>query len=172
MDTAPILDACCGGRMFWFDKSHPGVTYMDNRVTGPLETGKGRNMRMFECAPDVVADFKDIPYPDESFWHVVLDPPHLLRAGVGSYMGRKYGILAKGWQRELHDGFAECMRVLKPYGTLILKWSEHDIPVGEVIKAIGYGPLYGHRSGKKSKTHWMAFVKGVSRTAAQGRLEL
>ncbi|NBJ75120.1 SAM-dependent methyltransferase, partial [Neglecta sp. X4] len=25
-----ILDACCGGRMFWFDKQNPFVTYMDN----------------------------------------------------------------------------------------------------------------------------------------------
>ena len=22
-----ILDACCGGRMFWFDKKHPNVLY-------------------------------------------------------------------------------------------------------------------------------------------------
>ena len=26
-----VLDACCGSRMFWFDKSHPSVVYMDNR---------------------------------------------------------------------------------------------------------------------------------------------
>lgn len=23
MKRAKILDACCGGRMFWFDKAHP-----------------------------------------------------------------------------------------------------------------------------------------------------
>ena len=27
----PILDACCGSRMFWFDKDNPNVTFMDIR---------------------------------------------------------------------------------------------------------------------------------------------
>lgn len=31
MKMAKILDACCGGRMFWFDKAHPDAVYMDNR---------------------------------------------------------------------------------------------------------------------------------------------
>lgn len=26
-----ILDACCGSRMFWFDKEHPAAVFMDNR---------------------------------------------------------------------------------------------------------------------------------------------
>lgn len=26
-----ILDACCGSKMFWFDKENPNVTYMDIR---------------------------------------------------------------------------------------------------------------------------------------------
>lgn len=26
-----ILDACCGPRMFWFDKEHPDVLYQDIR---------------------------------------------------------------------------------------------------------------------------------------------
>lgn len=51
------------------------------------------------------------------------------------------------------------MRVLKPNGTLVFKWCEIDIPTREIIKAIGVEPLYGHRSGKKSHTHWLAFIK-------------
>lgn len=27
-----ILDACCGSRMFWFDKSNKNTVFMDNRV--------------------------------------------------------------------------------------------------------------------------------------------
>jgi len=27
----PILDACCGSRMFWFDKKNPAAIFMDNR---------------------------------------------------------------------------------------------------------------------------------------------
>ena len=26
-----ILDACCGSRMFWFDKQNPDVVFADNR---------------------------------------------------------------------------------------------------------------------------------------------
>lgn len=26
-----ILDACCGSRMFWFDKNNPNVLFMDKR---------------------------------------------------------------------------------------------------------------------------------------------
>ena len=29
----------------------------------------------------------------------------------------------------------------------------------DVIAAIGVEPLYGNRSGKQGKTHWMAFIK-------------
>ncbi len=28
----PILDACCGSRMFWFDKNNPNVEFCDNRI--------------------------------------------------------------------------------------------------------------------------------------------
>lgn len=24
----PVLDACCGSRMFWFDRRHPDVVFM------------------------------------------------------------------------------------------------------------------------------------------------
>lgn len=29
----------------------------------------------------------------------------------------------------------------------------------EIIDCIGVAPLYGHKSGRQSKTHWMSFVK-------------
>ena len=31
MSEIRILDACCGSRMFWFDKAEPHTTYMDRR---------------------------------------------------------------------------------------------------------------------------------------------
>lgn len=27
----PVLDACCGGRMFWFDQKDPRALFMDIR---------------------------------------------------------------------------------------------------------------------------------------------
>ncbi len=147
-----ILDAACGGRMFWFDKEHPDVVFMDTReCTYELCDG-----RMFEVAPDVVADFTDIPFPDETFYLVVFDPPHLVEAGETSWMARKYGVLTSGWREELKAGFDECMRVLKPNGTLIFKWNETQVSLKEVLSAIGTRPLFGNR---RSKTHWLVFMK-------------
>lgn len=48
-----ILDACCGSKMFWFDKEHESALYMDNRT---LDTTlcDGRKLVV---NPDVVARF-------------------------------------------------------------------------------------------------------------------
>ena len=27
----PIIDVCCGSRMFWFDKNNSNTVFMDNR---------------------------------------------------------------------------------------------------------------------------------------------
>jgi len=59
----------------------------------------------------------------------------------------------------LRDGFAECFRVLKPNGTLVFKWSEYEIPVREVLSLTSHKPLFGHRSGRQSMTHWIVFIK-------------
>lgn len=72
-----ILDATCGSRMIWFDKQNPDVLYMDNReLTTTLCDGRVLNIK-----PDVIADFRDMPFPDETFYLVVFDPPHLRYAG-------------------------------------------------------------------------------------------
>lgn len=43
--------------------------------------------------------------------------------------------MASGWRQDIRQGFEECFRVLKPYGTLIFKWSEVQV------------------------THWLVFMK-------------
>ena len=156
---ARVLDPCCGSRMFWFDKNNQDVVFCDNRI---LHTTlcDGRKL---DIEPDVLCDFTALPFGDNTFYHVVFDPPHMNTLGEQSWMAKKYGTL-KGvnWQKLIHDGFWECMRVLKPNGTLIFKWSEQEIPVSKILDAIGGGikPMYGHKSGKLQKTHWMAFMKG------------
>ena len=35
-----ILDACCGSRMFWFDKSNKNTVFMDNRTLEDIVVGK------------------------------------------------------------------------------------------------------------------------------------
>lgn len=81
-------------------------------------------------------------------------------AGKTGWMAKKYGRLDEHWPEMLHDGFQECMRVLKEDGVLIFKWAETDIPAQKVWKAIGQKPLFGHHSGKRSGTFWGCYMKG------------
>lgn len=158
----PILDACCGSKMFWFNLEHPDVLFVDNRemeCEATWKSTKNSSVRYCKVKPDVTADFRSLPFRSGSFWHVVFDPPHLIHIGDNAWMAKKYGKLPSEWEQYLQDGFAECWRVLRPYGTLIFKWNEYQIPVKKVIEAIGKEPLYGHKSGRKSLTHWLAFVK-------------
>lgn len=142
--------------MFWFDKDNPLVEFCDNRIIPNHEFYPGR---YFEVNPDTVCNFTSLPFDDKVFKLVVFDPPHLKHAGANSWMALKYGRLTDEWPQMLHDGFRECMRVLDDYGVLIFKWSEVQIPLSEVLKAIQEKPLFGHRSGKHNKTHWLTFMK-------------
>lgn len=144
--------------MFWFEKYHPAVEYVDNRV---VERHELTPRRYLEVKPDTVADFTNLPFEDKSFKLVVFDPPHLVSAGKNSWLAQKYGLLPDNWERMIHDGFWECMRVLDDYGVLIFKWAEIQIGHRKLLDAIGMYPLFGHRSGKAAKTHWMCFMKGV-----------
>lgn len=159
----PVLDATCGSRMIWFNKNNEFAVFVDKRELDDeaiWTSGDGKVTRYCNIHPDIIADFTCLPFEDNTFYHVVFDPPHLIQGGDNAWMVKKYGKLNKDtWKQVLHDGFSECMRVLKPYGTLIFKWNETQIPVKDVIAAIGARPLYGNRSGKQGKTHWMAFIK-------------
>lgn len=159
-----ILDATCGSRTIWFQKEHPSAVYMDCREehgTKIWKSTKNDSVRTIDVDPDVIADFTAMPFADNTFELVVFDPPHLIKVGDTAWLKRKYGKLSDDWPRMIHDGFWECMRVLKPYGVLIFKWSEVDIPTRKIINAIEKEPLFGHRSGKTMKTHWMCFMKEV-----------
>lgn len=162
LSDCKILDATCGGRTIWFNKQNRNCLYIDNRIeheTLLWKSMKNDSERKINVEPDIVADFTDLPFPDNSFYLVVFDPPHLLKIGENAWLKKKYGKLPANWQPLIRDGFQECMRVLKPNGTLIFKWCEIDIPTREIIKTVGVEPLFGHRSGKQSKTHWLCFMK-------------
>ena len=115
--------------------------------------------RCLEIKPDTVCDFTNLPFDDGTYKLVVFDPPHLTTVGETSWTALKYGRLERGWEKMLHDGFWECMRVLDDYGTLIFKWSEVQVPLRKVLAAVDAEPLLGHRSGKAMKTHWLVFMK-------------
>ena len=151
-----ILDACCGSRMFWFDKQNPNVLFQDIRDEEHILC----DGRKLEIHPDVVGDFTKMDYEDNTFQLVVFDPPHLDNANETSYMAQKYGTLRRViWKEDIKKGFDECMRVLKDNGILIFKWNESRIPLRRIIEVIGKQPLFGHRTA--TKTVWMCFMKGL-----------
>ncbi|MBF7954530.1 class I SAM-dependent methyltransferase [Rahnella victoriana] len=153
----PILDMCCGSRMFWLDKQDERVVFSDVRS----EEHTLCDGRQLLISPDVIADFRQLPFDDNSFAQVVFDPPHLERAGEKSWMRKKYGALDKAtWREDIAAGFREAFRVLRPHGTLVFKWNETQIPVAQVIALTNQKPTIWQRTGKSDKTHWVLFLKG------------
>lgn len=156
MENKPILDACCGGRSFYYEKADPRVIFCDIREEDAVLCD-GRHLVV---NPDMLVDFRQMPFPDESFHLVVFDPPHLTDAGPESWLAKRYGCLPKtGWQEYIAQGLQECWRVLKPNGTLIFKWSDIQVKLSEVLKILppSIKPLLGTRT--QTKTLFLTFFK-------------
>ena len=153
-----ILDACCGGKGFWFDKNQENTIYIDirKRAKGFLEERPN-----YEINPDIQMDFTDLKFPDKTFKLVVWDPPHLKdRKYHPTWAREKYGVLdPENWEKILKNGFKECMRVLDDFGILIFKWNESRIKKSSILKLFDQQPLFGHTTDKNSYTHWMCFMK-------------
>ena len=152
-----VLDVCCGPKGMWFDKHDDRALYLDKRC----ETHTNNYLsgtKSLNISPDIIGDFTDIKQPDESFYLVVFDPPHIKRNALGE-ITKRYGNLEGDWRDMIRKGFDECFRVLKPNGTLIFKWNEVQFPIKDILKLTEYKPLFGHKSGKKMQTHWVTFIK-------------
>lgn len=159
--TARVLDACCGSRMFWFDRQNADAVFVDIRSESHELTDRSSRggSRSLVICPDIQADFTALPFPDAHFPLVVFDPPHLVRNGRSGWLAKKYVKLGEDWREDLRRGFAECFRVLRPDGTLIFKWNEHEVKVSEVLALTPEKPLFGNRCGKTAKSHWLVFIK-------------
>lgn len=80
-----IIDVCCGSRMFWFDKQNQNVEFCDIRQEEHILCD-GRKLII---KPDTIADFRKLPFEDNSYNLVVFDPPHLVKLGKNSWMAKK-----------------------------------------------------------------------------------
>lgn len=159
-DNKFILDACCGGRMIWFKKNHPNALYIDNRVFEE----KLSNRQNFKVNPDIVADFRDLPFADQKFKLVVFDPPHLKSLGKNSWTAKKYGVLdGESWRVDLKKGFDECWRVLEDYGVLVFKWSiaeaSRSIKLKTILNLFKKQPLFGHTTNNARNCFWICYMK-------------
>jgi SAM-dependent methyltransferase len=147
--------------MMWFDNRDTRALFVDFRretvrgAWGPSSAGR----KDVVIDPDQIADFTALPFPSSTFWHVVFDPPHIERTAATGKVSQTFGVLTPGWEDRLRQGFSECFRVLRPGGTLVFKWCEVEIPLSRVLALTPERPLYGHRSGAKARTHWVAFLK-------------
>ena len=155
----PVLDACCGRRMFWFNKHDPRAVYVDKRQESYLHKQKARRDHWIVIDPDEVADFTNLPFPNNSFYCVIFDPPHIVAENITGSMHKYYGVLNGDWKEMLRRGFSECFRVLRPMGTLVFKWCESSVPLQEILALTPEKPLIGNRKPATSKTHWILFMK-------------
>lgn len=153
-----VLDVCCGPRGMWYDKTDERALFLDRRnEVHFLEYPSGKYTERIE--PDIIGSFTDIKQPDNSFHHIVFDPPHIPQENPSGRIVIRYGHLSGEWKEMLSQGFKECFRVLRPNGTLIFKWNECRIPIKEILALTDEKPLYGHKSGKTMQTHWICFMK-------------
>lgn len=158
--TYRVLDVCCSGRKFWFDKRNPQAVYCDQRREDHVLV----DGRTYTIHPMVQADFKSLPFPNDHFDLVVYDPPHRSDLGLASWMAIQYGVLLPDWRTALRAGFDQCMRVLRPSGTLIFKWSEGQFKLREVLDSIGQEPLFGHKTSNTAV--WTTFLKSTVQESA------
>jgi len=97
-----------------------------------------------------------LPFEDNTFSIAVFDPPHFDLNGQTGWIAKKYDTLGDNWRDEIAAGFRECFRVLRPLGTLVFKWNEDEVSVGDILKLTPEKPLF---DGKHYKSHWMVFLK-------------
>jgi len=143
----------------WFNKKDDRALFIDVRAeTHTYGNGTGERY-VSKIEPDRIADFRDMPFGDNTFHLVVFDPPHLLERSAGCDMANRYGVLCGDWRDVLRAGFKECFRVLKPNGVLVFKWNEYAIRVSEILALTEERPLFGNRYGKTGKSHWIVFLK-------------
>lgn len=151
-----ILDACCGGRLMWVNKQDPRVLAQDKRWEHVTFNDRG-SVRTLRVAPDHIGDFRKMDFQSDTFSLVLFDPPHLLHAGEGSWLFKKYGRLdAEKWQDDLKAGFSECIRVLRPHGTLVFKWNTYQLSKDKVETCFPCQPVF---MSKQGKTYFYIFVK-------------
>ena len=89
MESKKVLDVCCSVKGMWFNKQDQRALFMDKRKETHIDTYPcGTKTNIID--PDIVGDFTDMPFEDESFYHIVFDPPHIV-SNSESQITKKYG---------------------------------------------------------------------------------
>ena len=156
MDEKFILDVCCGGRMMWFDKNNKDTLYCDIRE---CEKGHIEHCPNWECKPDVICDYKDLPFDDKSFKLIVWDIPHIIKDS-GGIINKKDGSLGDNLKEDTKKAFDSIWSKLDIHGTLIFKYSDLNIKITDMLKLFSVKALFGTRTKKSvNSTYWICFFK-------------
>jgi hypothetical protein len=111
-----VLDATYG-RGIWWKVWRPDVL-----VAHDIDPAK---------APDGPADFTALPYDDDEFDAVTLDPPFKLNGKPTHSADEPYGVHVRTrWQDRMdlcRRGIIECARVVKPGGVLLVKCQDQVV---------------------------------------------
>jgi hypothetical protein len=112
-----VLDPTCGiARGMWSDYRPESLVCCDSNPA---------------VGPDVVADFRAMPFPDESFDTILFDPPYKANKGDsrgasgGRTVSEQYGLTPDLTEDDIDDlftdGINELGRLLRPGGHMIVK---------------------------------------------------
>ena len=151
-----ICDVCCGGRMMWFDKDNKNTIYCDIRE---CEKGHIEYCTNWSCKPDIICDYRDLPFEDNKFKLILWDIPHIIKDS-GGIINKKYGSLGENWKEDTTKAFKEIWRCLDLHGVLIFKYSDLNIKVGDMLKCFNQKALFGTRTKKAvNSTYFIVFMK-------------
>lgn len=162
-----ILDATAANRHMWTTKNPENVVFMDR------EPG-------LRIKPDILADFRYLPFQEGVFSFVVFDPPHLIQSSTelrskwlhsdpfegrsaffekGSYPRKTYGswwgFFKSGQEMRENIMLAtnEIHRVTMSDGLLHFKWNNSMSKAMGVIGSFGRNWLELYRTDRQTGTH-------------------
>jgi len=131
-------------------------------VDGPITSMDIREVMGNGMRPDVVADSRDMPFPDASFDLVMFDPPfsfHNSKSCGNAQYNRfyvTYGLNLYTSRAELGEyirgTFKEISRVLTPEGQCVMKWSESRIKLDFPLSLAG--DLVEVKRWQRPSKHW------------------
>ena len=156
MNEKYILDVCCGGKMMWFDKDNKNTLYCDIRQ---VEKGHIVAQPNWCVKPDILADYRDLPFKDNSFKLIVWDIPHIIKKGNG-IINKKYGYLGEDWKEDTKKAFDSIWSKLDTHGTLIFKFADLNISTTEMLSLFPVKALFGTKTKKGvNNTYFIVFFK-------------
>lgn len=157
------LDATAGNRMIWPNKNPPLTVFMDKECD-------------LSIPPDIIGDFRKLPFRDDVFQCVVFDPPHSCSIppwwADPSTSKKRRGNLAS-WYGKFEnkiDMFSSINLAQKEFARvskrLCFKWSELEISLWKILPFFNEWTHIKTKNHKgkfkvgKIKTYWITFLRG------------